>query len=455
MNIPRKYFKKYFNQKGMTLVEVMIIATVMSIMSLGMATLFKNITNTQIKTSSKSAIYELKNQIEAAIRNDEAWANTVNAAANGALACLRDGGTCPTGGPINGNIQIRSASNTIIFNGTAANGGFDYNAITCATWAAAGSDTCPFRYTFTWQFTCPADANPCPNPVVTVQGVLLFSPGDASEGSARFNLNEFGFTVNRKVSRRFEPFEIRYIDTNGADDGSYGSGGGACRNNAWVPRRLNQILDFNNSTAYDIVTAAAGWDVLPAHPQIGGAIDPASVNIGEFRLRRGTYECTIMAQGYSAVDGFQIRLRDITNGRFYNAGGVMGALDVVSYSTGTVNFSIRNDAWFRVEHLCREDVTPPTDNNVEGHPDNFGAPGPYAPPLVGPAPTINECNFSYSSGSSARLYGCHNMTSVDFAAGTWEVTRGDDYTMGIPLNIYSNGGTGGTVYTSISCVRSS
>lgn len=342
LGVSMKNIFLYQKNKGMSLIEVMIILTVMSLISLGMATLFKNMTSVQNRTSTKTVLYEIQHNVEEAIRNDTAWSLAVNDGANAAtMTCLRDGNTCADGFSPAGNLRIYDAAGAIEFDGSSGTAGWDLNGQPCNTFNAGGNDDCPFRYELRLTAQCPPGVNPCPKPIVTVTGQLTFAPDEISDLENRINTNNYQVRIERGVAHRFEPFELRFADI----DPNGNQGGGECNQNNWQPRPLNQVVDLGGADNVNMNVAAAG--VVPT-----SATPPAGV--GEFTLQPGSYECNVIAQAFEADEGFQVRLRDMSNtvGPF-DAGGAYTSNTMAVFSSGTVQFRISSARTFRLEHYCR------------------------------------------------------------------------------------------------------
>ena len=394
-------------ERGMTLIEVMFIVAASSMLGLGMASLFKNVTESQRRVDYRLSLYEIQSRIEQTIRNERAWANTVNNALNNAsLGCLR-ANTAPCANATRGAFALFDQSNNLVFNGISATGGLTSLGLPCNTYNAAGNDACPFRYNLTTQTQCPAAS--CAFPEVRVRGTLAFAPGARLQVSQRFNLTDFQIDVTRGFRTRYEPFELRFEDS----DNNNNLGGGRCRQNQWVPRPLNVLVDLGGG---DSVVLNAGSQAIPPDggmplpPGHVAALAPAATNIGEFTLRPGAYECHIVAQGFQPRQGFKIRLRDVNDVvPPIDAGGGEGDPGQVVYSNGTIRFSLKASRTFRLEHFC------------VGESDPTFTPPPYAP-------------------GSPPLW--------------LQTARERSYYMGLPIASYA-GGRDATIYTSVSCVRSS
>lgn len=323
------------NPKGMSLVEVMIVMTIMSMIGLGTATLMKNMFSIQNRANVKAAATEIQNNLKNLLENDTSWSNSINLGANTTiLGCLQDGsGGCTNGGgPARTNWDVRdnSLANNSYYNASSVSGGFDMNGNFCDAWNAAGNDACPFRYNLQWIADCGTRPAPCNKPAVTIQGTFLFSPTDASDPRNRINVNDYNFTILRGERTRYEPFEIRHALSGGSPPSAPGAG--SCTPNTWVPR------DLSSPVVYD-----AGNNVISINTTSGSS---------NFRIQPGTYECKVVAQAYEALSGFSVKLQDITNNQPYMIGGGFSGFNSTAYATGTVTIELAAPATFEVQHNC-------------------------------------------------------------------------------------------------------
>ncbi len=385
----KKAIKSY--DAGMSLIEVMIVMTIMSLIGLGTATLMKNMFSIQRRSSLKAVASEIKNDLETVLKNDTAWGFAINA--NPSLSCLQDAvGACAhspfsgdpaaPGASLAADINVFDSTGASWYDSTNAASGFSADdGQICRTFAAAaggGNDDCPFRYNISIFTECPGGVGPCNKPQVTILATMVFNPADPSDSRNRLNVDDFVVSFRRGERVRYEPLEIIHSET---DE----TGGGDCTGNTWVPRILSSIR-------YDI----------------GGNAAIVNGPGGEFSLASGTYECKVIAQGYEAIDGFSIRLLDLTTNNPIPIGGAYSGWNSSAYVTGTVQIERASATTFRIEHFCADD-------------------------------SVGE--------SSAHDYGSH-LVAPDNGCAECE--------MGIPAPS-AGGGYGGseTVYTTITCVRSS
>ncbi len=315
--------------KGLSLIEVMISMVIMSLIGLGTASLLQNMFNVQRKANLKASALQIQETMTAVLRNDTAWQATVDAPANsGVLSCLREppvpAAGCNDGQTSANNFVIHNRDGAAWYNLVLPGTGFDANGNVCATFnptLGSGSDACPFRFEVRWTATCPNGVGPCVKPQVSLAVTLNFNPADPSDPRNRIDVNEFTTVIERGEKVLYEPFEIQH-----SLSAPPNHEGGPCTAGAWVTRPLS-------NEAYD----PAGNVTLAAN---------------QITVQPGNYECKIVAQSYEPHAGFSIRLRDITNGLNYSAGGGYSGWRNAIYSSGSVTFTLSNVATFQLQHNC-------------------------------------------------------------------------------------------------------
>ncbi len=334
-----KELERLKSNLGMSLIEVMIVMTIMSLIGLGTATLMKNMFSIQRRSSLKSVAADIQNQMETMLKNDTAWAATVNHASNVGINCLQDGvGGCNhrpySGNPaapgqaLANNLNIFDTTGTNFYNGFVPGRGFSDTGANCGSFdpaGNAGSDACPFRYNFSVYSECPGAVATCPKPQITILGIMLFNPADPSDPRNRLNVDDYTIELRRGERVRYEPLEIQYsVTTN--------NGGGNCPAvlSNWRGRPINPAPEYD----------------------VGGNIVGINGAGGRFTLRPGTYECKVVAQAFEALDGFSVRLRDLDNDIPYPIGGGFSGTNATAYATGTVTLQLTANTRIRLEHSC-------------------------------------------------------------------------------------------------------
>ena len=353
--------RKIINSKGMSLVEVMVVLTIMSMIGLGTATMMKNMFSIQKRVDTKSNILQLQNNLETLLKNDDAWGASVTAAANAAkLGCLTDSvaTTCADGFTAS-DWQVFDNTGALFFRADQATRGFTIDGAPCNTFnRVAGDDTCPLRYDLTWTALCPGTTDPCQKPQVVIVGNLVYAPLNLSDPSQRINVADYQININRGERMRYEPFEITYQVTGlVAGPGSGGIPGGACNAGGTIRRPLSTITyDVGNNVTLNTGTST-------------------------FTLPAGTFECKITAQGYGANQGFSVEMRDIDNAINYPAGSAYSGPNGTAYAIGTVQLQLTNvgGTRFRLQHRCGV-----SNSNFDmGIPfDRQGLAGDYSTPTV-------------------------------------------------------------------------
>lgn len=348
------------NQKGYSLVEVMMVVSIMSFVGLGVATMMKNMMSVQRRQELRPTLRQIKDEIEQAFLNDHAWESTIiNPSNNASLGCLRDGNTCADGTAVN-DIRLRNAqdpqtaatsgnSNFDAFEGPNNGAGWTFSGARCTTWNAAGNDACPIRYNLTLTMSCSNGLDPCARPLVTLTGALNYAPNDRSSINNRINADDYQIEIRRGERVRFEPFQI-LMEQAGA-----GVGGGACTNLGWDKRPLSRLA--GNRTGNENVLFNDAND--------------------QFTLVAGRYSCEIIAEGFDAVDGFRVELRtvpDVVAARVPSGHAISLANSSV-YSKSTIYLDLVNDTTFELYHYCHDDGV----SGGSGHVNGMGNPVAFDP----------------------------------------------------------------------------
>ncbi len=353
------------SHKGMSLVEIMIVMTIMTLVGLGTATLMKNVVSVQKRTDLKATASIIKSRVEEYIRSETAWEFTV--AANVGLRCTRaEGSNCThnndnpyTGAFLSGasvyDFNLYTETNSIYMRGANPNGGFNRSGEPCNTFngtAGAGNNNCPFRYNLAAWFFCTNGQPQCQRPEVTIKAELIFNPRDKSEINDRLNTDDYQISVKRKQKVRSESFLIVYKDPNtwnAADE----IGGGNCRQlSPPLPGRQFRPLSDEEFDEGDNVQLT----------------DVRAFGYLSFTVNAGNYECKITTQSYEAIEGYQVVLEDWTSGSAgarYPAGGGYSGPGTTAHSTQPVQLQLTAPAVFRLRHICqvsrnRVSPAPPT-----------------------------------------------------------------------------------------------
>lgn len=259
---------------GFGLVEVMIVAAVISIIALGMSTLFTDMFSMQSKVTQQGSYANVRQRLIQAVQDTESWAQTLADGTNVQLACVQANTPCVSilgGVPQWYNLTLRYSDNTIAFSEHANVGGnengFDSSGVLCTTFnAATPNAVCALSYDLQWHAVCPGAAATCVAPAIQVRGTARYASPNTVVGG--INVNRFSFDVLRgSAAIRNEQVVIGYRENDS-------SGEGDCKNVAGVQRLFN-------------------YDVDPA----GNA---TIVGGNAFQLQPGIYSCRVSAPAFKA-----------------------------------------------------------------------------------------------------------------------------------------------------------
>ncbi len=151
----------------------------------------------------------------AAIADSKAWNNTVDISLGGTVnlnllcAAQKSAGCTPTAvqsDPLNylALDTIQDASNVTatgapIYTDSGTDG-FNYSGAACTGYSTVTpNDICPFSYRLRVQLSCPS-ALSCLNPLVTVWGILQYSPSPNGIKVSKVNLNKYKIRIVKGVS---------------------------------------------------------------------------------------------------------------------------------------------------------------------------------------------------------------------------------------------------------------
>lgn len=232
MKHPFKLLKMSLNNKGISLIEILVAAGLASIISLGIATMMQNMFESRKRAMLMNSMRDIKNRIESNIRDNSSWTQIMTN--NAGLACMRNNTLCTAiyTDPPNGRngvpakIVLYDTAGNITYDlltwGDVGTNGFTEIGGPCNTFSAAagaGTETCPFSYRLVYNIWCPAFAATCTNPQLKITGRLIYNP--APNGL----LNKFRGTINTgsltitadgaAIDGRYDPVVKRTsVDTN-------------------------------------------------------------------------------------------------------------------------------------------------------------------------------------------------------------------------------------------------
>ncbi|AGH95609.1 PulJ/GspJ family protein [Pseudobdellovibrio exovorus] len=318
------------NQKGISIIEVLVAAGLTAVVSLGIATMIQNSMIEQKKTVLLATLRENKIRIENMLRDQQAWTYTLadsnNLAitpANQSTACLRDTTACAViAGTAPQKLVVRDAANNEAFNllnwaGTGSNG-FTESGATCSTFTSSqtgnmGNDSCPISYRLVYMYTCPSGTT-CVNPQVKIVGRLIYNPSNQGY------LHRFrGLIDQGNLSR---------IDLEGPEnDGRYDIV--VKRTAVQTNRQFRLTMGFTpaNSTPSCANAGAgactAGWGYYPTggdrglwqNPSGDSSLYQLSSPATRFTFTAnngGPYSCIVNAQAFS-TGSFGVQIYNVTN----------------------------------------------------------------------------------------------------------------------------------------------
>ena len=342
----------------MTLVEVMILMTVLSLIALGTTTLMRTTIQIQMKGDLTERLLQVRANLIQTIEDDNAWALTISNYAyahSTGLGCLRDGSTVPCNNDpaprVNQNFNIRTDGDgtgaaSIYYAGEQATTGIAPNGQFCTTFSTGtGDDLCPFRYNFDLQFTCPTGQLTCSKPKVQVFGRFVSNPLSRDGILARLNLDSLDFVVEKSSQVRYEPLVIRHYSTSN-------SGGGSCVAGGKTARDLTEVFSDSAGNVLDFNSA-----------------------VNRFRLKKGDYTCHITAQVHNIPSGFSISLEQATGGPNPIVIPITTAYTEDNTSiqvSGTIRLNLSEDSpWLHLLQYCTQsnssfDMGIPTENYAQG-----------------------------------------------------------------------------------------
>jgi type II secretory pathway pseudopilin PulG len=351
------------NNKGLTILEVLVAAGLVAIISLGVATIFENVAIERKKAVLLDTLRELKNRIEAdGIRDQSAWLNTINdSIRNPSLTCVSNTTTCTVQDPATGSptkIILKSSGGSVLFDmldwaGTGTNG-FTETGAYCTTFSSTadgGNDACPISYRLVHVMFCPGLAATCINPTIKITARLIFNPGPKGM------LNRFrGLIAVGNLSN---------VGTTGADatadDGKYDVG--ITRTTAELNRFFKIAMTVNGGAA-GCATGGAGTcnvGVMSQHPRgwtLSQENDPYDlvnyadgVNLLTFK-QTGFYGCTIAVTAF-ATQGFTAGLYNSSLGTMIAQASTVAGFWSQSTAVIETKFNVTSTTQsYRIYQMC-------------------------------------------------------------------------------------------------------
>ena len=164
------------NQKGMTLVEVMLASFVIMVSVLGASTIGNLIYSTSSVLTSSNARDGVRSEINRNLTNNSVWRSTYMDINNTSMTCLRDRTDCSgVSAMANRSFRIVKFGGEVIYDPSANGGlaGFNRQGVKCNAAtdglfdATNGNYKCPLRYDLSWRPLCPP-SGVCIDPIVEI-----------------------------------------------------------------------------------------------------------------------------------------------------------------------------------------------------------------------------------------------------------------------------------------------
>lgn len=156
----------------MALVEVMIAAAIVTIVTIGVAALMTNMNQSITNLNTRLLAMDLKVRMAQLLYSPDSWGNT--RANDPAFSCLSDPITCTAT-----NVPFHFYDNTGIkvF-------GWNRNGVGCPADdpfdPVSGNDNCPFGINAKWSPDCGAGAVPCAAPMIRVEAKIVLKAATSS-----------------------------------------------------------------------------------------------------------------------------------------------------------------------------------------------------------------------------------------------------------------------------------
>ncbi len=311
------------SQKGFGLVEVMVAAGLLLIISLGVTSLITNMMKEQRRQTLLQNLLLIQSRFENIIKNNVSWGNTFSGTAtvpNANMACLRLNFTCDgsnVAAPINmvdataNDIFVNSATrdillkdasgvNSVFYDGRQASNtsGFTESGSVCTGFSynmATGNDSCPIGYIVNWRAL-----NSGTVPQLVVVAKLIFNPSDTNpfknliNASATTLLGKYDVRVLRTATATSKAFLVNITRNLSAINCATG-GFGQCNTAAFA--------SIGNGDSRTTVAASDPYSLILADAIPGSGL----ITFKE----TGSYKCTARSSAF-ATDGAQLQIRQTT-----------------------------------------------------------------------------------------------------------------------------------------------
>lgn len=326
-----------FNRQGFSIAEVLVAAGLLAIISVGVGSLFQNVSKEQSQNNLLVTLRDLRIKFTNNIQDPKAWNNTMHVAGNNMNCLISDppvACTAVTSSTPNALVQLMDASNNNFYTGaawanpTTATDGFTAQGTPCAGFTAAagaGNDACPIAFRLAWEPVCPA-VGTCKNPAVKVTIRAIYNPSPTAASGKLVNTlaiadvntatapGKYDFQLVRAANGVSKTFTLTHRDSAGP------TGGGSCGS----ARPYTEDAD-----PFDLVSIAGT----------------------SFTLQAGTYNCSLSAVGF-ATGGYTSRVLNTTAGSTVATASNIAAPWTSSPVNYNFNINIAASATFQVDQTC-------------------------------------------------------------------------------------------------------
>lgn len=359
------------NQKGLGLVEVMVVVGLIAIVAVGVTSLLEGLFSQMNQASTRATLEAMKSMFRESVTNNQSWPATYKHADNPNLNCLDTFTACNVGEynlrlfqAMAGGITIPVFAGYDNFNPLVANTGrgFTVKGDVCNGFdPVLGNDQCPIAVTMRVQITCANSAATCTRPGIVATMQPWWSPLRTS--------NMYKFTPNIPRPESGPPAQPFVSVARGAGV-------------------MNDPLVYvEEQTRPSIYGALPGSTLGTCTPAEGPKLrrmtteisDPgnhgdvnatnAAVPVGNVRLQPGHYVCTAIVPAFG-VGAFAARLwwPGVVVVPWSNG---LAPTGIQSSATITADFELGSVTDIRVQIKC---------NGTSGSDWDFGVPWPLTPP---------------------------------------------------------------------------
>lgn len=395
------------NKKGFSILEVLIAAGLLSIISLGIITMLENMTLDQKRVQVLTTLRDLKSKIEFAIKDQNSWVNTVqdgalNDPANpgaGGWACLRNTAACTVAFAAPGNppkLILKDAANNTLYNllswtDTTGNG-FTETGLPCTGFdsgAGTGNDSCPISYRLVYIFKCAGAAASCVDPQIRVTARMVYNPSPSTM------LNRFRALIAQG--------NMTAGGTTGADDDSDDAryDVSVVRSAAMINRSFKLTMTFTGPAVgpFDCTNAGVGTCNMGAALNQAGARHPLQFSVEDDTAdlvtlqdtnfafsfnEKGYYNCTAAVTAFATM-GFEAGIVQRAAGAAFPgtlvaSGSTVAGKWAQSVAIVETRFSVTDTTlWYSIAQKCDDNApggTPVADNctlgmNIAPYPTNI------------------------------------------------------------------------------------